>query len=191
LRLAQPSAIEPLQRGRASLLTEAPAEGADTHHSLSCDVLQSEFQMRVLFHPPQNERICRRLRIVHVFALIDLVLLLTLVSAALTRQREIVQILGPLHGINFLLLLVIVGVGALDGIWGWWFPVAVLLTAGPPGAFLGEWIINRRMRGQNVTIHDPVSLETAVFTNKGENNTSSLFFSSTEERLLDKRKEQG
>ncbi len=94
----------------------------------------------------QIERIQRRLRIVRIAALVDLVLLIILVSAALTGQKDIVHVIGPLHGINFLLLLVIVGVAAVDGLWGWWFPVVVLLTAGPPGAFIGEWILHRRVR---------------------------------------------
>jgi len=105
----------------------------------------------------QTERIHRRLRIVRVVASVDLVLLIILVSAALTGQREIVHILGPLHGINFLLLLVIVGVAAIDGVWGWWFPAVVLLTAGPPGAFLGEWILHRRAGAQNLIAHDALS----------------------------------
>ena len=96
----------------------------------------------------QTERVQRRLRTVRIVACLDLVLLITLVTAALTGQRGIVHILGPLHGINFLLLLVIVATAALDGVWGWWFPVVVLLTAGPPGAFLGEWIIHRRVKAQ-------------------------------------------
>ena len=89
-------------------------------------------------------RIRQRLRVVQVVALIDLVLLAMLVTAAVTRQQNIVHILGPLHGINFLLLLVIVATAALDGLWGWWFPLLVLFTAGPPGAFIGEWLILRR-----------------------------------------------
>lgn len=93
----------------------------------------------------KSERIRKRLRIVQLVALVDFVLLATLVSAALTRQQNIVHVLGPLHGINFLLLLVIVGTAALDGLWGWWFPALVLVTAGPPGAFVGEWIIRRRI----------------------------------------------
>ncbi len=94
----------------------------------------------------QIERIERRLRIVRIVASVDLVLLIILVSAALTGQKDVVHVVGPLHGINFLLLLVIVGVAAIDGLWGWWFPVVVLLTAGPPGAFIGEWILHRRVR---------------------------------------------
>ncbi len=93
----------------------------------------------------KDTRIRQRLRIVQVVALIDLVLLVTLISAAVTRQQNIVHILGPLHGINFLLLLVIVATSALDGLWGWWFPLLVLFTAGPPGAFIGEWLIRRRI----------------------------------------------
>lgn len=139
----------------------------------------------------QTERISRRLRIVRIFAVIDLVLLLTLVSAALTGQREMVQILGPLHGINFLLLLIIVGAGAIDGVWEWWFPVAVLLTAGAPGAFLGEWIIHRRVRIQKALIHNAVSDETDVVAAERETGTSGIpLFPSTEEHVLDERKEQ-
>jgi hypothetical protein len=138
----------------------------------------------------QTERIYRRLRIVRVVALVDLVLLLALVSAALTGHHEIVQVLGPLHGINFLFLLVIVGVGAIDGVWAWWFPVAVLLTAGPPGAFLGEWIIHRRVGAQKAMIHDAVSDETAVVAAERETGTSGLPFPSTKEHVRDEQEEQ-
>ena len=96
----------------------------------------------------KDERIRQRLRVVQVVALVDFVLLLTLISAAVTRQQNIVHVLGPLHGINFLLLLVIVATAALDGLWGWWFPLLVLFTAGPPGAFIGEWLIRRRISFQ-------------------------------------------
>ena len=93
----------------------------------------------------KERRIRQRLRIVQIVALIDLVLLAVLITAAVTHQQNIVHILGPIHGINYLLLLVIVSTAALDGLWGWWFPLLVLLTAGPPGAFIGEWILRRRI----------------------------------------------
>lgn len=98
----------------------------------------------------QSKRLRRRLQIVRLFALLDLALLAVLIWAALTGHRDLVHILGPLHGINYLLLLVIVVVAALDGLWGWWFPLAILLTAGPPGAFLGEWIMHRRLQASSV-----------------------------------------
>ncbi len=93
----------------------------------------------------QEQRIRKRLRIVQVVALIDLVLLVTLVAAAVTRQQNIVHVLGPIHGINYLLLVVIVGTASIDGLWGWWFPLIVLVTGGPPGAFIGEWLLRRRI----------------------------------------------
>jgi hypothetical protein len=108
-----------------------------------------------------TEHIRKRLHIVRIVALVDLVLLIILVSAALTGAKDIVHVIGPLHGINFLLLLVIVGAAAIDGVWGWWFPVAVLLTAGPPGAFLGEWILRRRIKAQHLTMHDELPKEEA------------------------------
>lgn len=138
-----------------------------------------------------TERLSRRLRIVRLVALIDLVLLLALLTAALTGQRAMVHLLGPLHGINFLLLLVTVVVGAIDDLWEWWFPVAVLLTAGPPGALLGEWIIARRIRRQHVRRHEAVSPETAMCMSNGEADTSDLFSSLREESVLEQQKEQG
>ncbi len=52
----------------------------------------------------RGERIRHRLGIVRRVALVDLVLLIALVSSSLTDRREFVQVLGPLHGVNFLLL---------------------------------------------------------------------------------------
>jgi hypothetical protein len=135
---------------------------------------------------PQGGQIRRRLRNVRLVALIDLVLLVALVASALTGQKELVHVLGPLHGINFLLLLVLVGTAALDGVWGWWYPLAVLLTAGPLGAFLGEVVIARRLRAQNATVRDDSSLEPGgVMTD----DSSGVLLSLAQTRLLDKQDE--
>ncbi len=96
----------------------------------------------------QMERVRRKLRIVQWAAWIDLILLVALIASSLSKQRDFVHVLGPLHGINFLLLVVIVATAALDGLWGWWFPVAILLTGGAPGALVGEWIIKRGIASQ-------------------------------------------
>ncbi len=117
---------------------------------------------------PQTERVQRRLRIIRLLAFVDLVLLLVLVSAALTGHKEIVHVIGPLHGINFLLLLVVVGTGAIDGLWGWWFPAIILFTAGPPGAFLGEWLIHHRSGLRNLATHNNLSANTNAPAMKGE-----------------------
>ncbi len=102
----------------------------------------------------QSMSLRRRLRIVRWVALVDMVLLVALVTAALSGWREMVHILGPLHGINFLLLLTVVTTAALDGVWSWWFPLTVLLTAGAPGALIGEWILLRRLKELQPAIHD-------------------------------------
>ncbi len=111
-----------------------------------------EFQQEIGMFADERrgERIRRRLGIVRRVALVDLVLLLALVSSSLADRREFVQVLRPLHGVNFLLLLVVAATAALDGLWGWWFPGVILITAGPPGAFVGEWAIARRMASAGV-----------------------------------------
>ena len=91
------------------------------------------------------QRTRRRLQIVRWVALADALLLVTLVTASIMDNREWVSVLGPLHGGNFMLLLTIVGVGAVDKLWSWWFPVGVFFTGGPLGALIGEWIISRRL----------------------------------------------
>lgn len=97
--------------------------------------------------PEEAGRVRRRLRIVRWVALADLVLLIALVTASRLGNRELVGILGPIHGGNFLLLLVIAATAAADGLWSWWFPAGILFSGGPPGALVGEWLIGRRLAG--------------------------------------------
>jgi hypothetical protein len=87
----------------------------------------------------------RRLIIVRWVAVVDLLLLIGLVTASLTGNRELVRILGPIHGGNFLLLCTIAAVGAFDGFWRWWLPAIIFLTGGPVGALIGEWYIGRQI----------------------------------------------
>jgi len=89
-------------------------------------------------------RVRRRLRVLRYLALVDAVLLIALVLSALTGTRSLVHILGPLHSVNFLILLVTAGTAALDGLWGWWFPALILVTAGLIGTLIGERVIVRR-----------------------------------------------
>jgi hypothetical protein len=102
-------------------------------------------------HLPDPSRIYRRLRWVRWVALLDLVLLIALVSSSLTGNRQIVSLLGPLHGGNFLILVTLTATAAADGLWSWWFPAGVALTGGPPGALIGEWLILRRLVKLNAT----------------------------------------
>ncbi len=114
----------------------------------------------------QQERVQKRLKIVQWAALVDLVLLVVLVASAITGQRDLVHVLGPIHGINFLLLIVIAGVAVLDGLWGWWFPLLIFFTAGPPGAFIGEWIVGKHLKEQanRQSLHNQGGSESAMDT---------------------------
>lgn len=95
-----------------------------------------------------SDTVKKRLRVVRWVALADALLLVALVSASLLDRRNLVSVLGPVHGGNFLLLVVLVYTGAADGLWGWWFLAVTVFTGGPPGAFVGERVILRRLAGQ-------------------------------------------
>lgn len=66
------------------------------------------------------------------------------------RDKAIVSVIGTVHGINFLLLLALTGYGAFRHCWRWWFPLAVLLTFGPPGSIVGDLYLRHR----NQPAHD-------------------------------------
>ncbi len=86
-------------------------------------------------------------------ALIDFLLLIPLIwaSSFVADRHSIVSILGPIHGIGFLALVVLVIQGRLSMWWGWWFPLIVVITGGPPGALIGDYIVRRRLRDQTST----------------------------------------
>lgn len=88
----------------------------------------------------------KKLMQVRWLAWADLVLLILLLMATFAHEREWVRVLGSVHGVSFIALMVVAGVGAVDRLWGWWFPAIILVTTGPPGALLGEWLILRRLR---------------------------------------------
>jgi hypothetical protein len=88
----------------------------------------------------------RALDRVRVVAVADALLLVPLVWAALTHREGVVDVLGPIHGFGFLLLMFLTVQGAGAGRWGWWFPIVTLVTAGPPGSLLGEMHIRRQLR---------------------------------------------
>jgi hypothetical protein len=94
----------------------------------------------------QTDKIKRRLNIVRWVAIPDLILLVALVTASRTGNRELVSILGPIHGINFLLLIMVVALGTVDKLWKWWFPAITFFTGGPIGAFIGEVILSRQLK---------------------------------------------
>jgi CHASE2 domain-containing sensor protein len=76
-------------------------------------------------------------------AIVDALLLVPLLWATFTRNEDVIDVLGPIHGIGFLVLMGLVGIGALNKLWGWWFPIITLVTAGPLGSLIGEWRVRK------------------------------------------------
>jgi hypothetical protein len=93
----------------------------------------------------RREEVRRALNLVAVVAIIDALLLVPLVIAAVQNGEGTVHVLGPLHGIGFLILVGLVIRGTARGYWGWWFPAITVVTGGPPGCLLGDLRIRRRL----------------------------------------------
>jgi len=87
----------------------------------------------------------RRLNVIRIVAVLDALLLVPLVIAAISGAEGVVDILGPVHGVGFLALLFLCARGAGEGLWGWWFPALVVVTLGPPGSLYGDVRIRRRL----------------------------------------------
>jgi hypothetical protein len=94
---------------------------------------------------PPREQVRRALNLVAVVAVIDALLLVPLVIAAVTDAEGTVHVLGPLHGAGFLILVGLVIRGTARGYWGWWFPAITVVTGGPPGCLVGDLRIRRRL----------------------------------------------
>ena len=91
-----------------------------------------------------NESIVRRrLNLIRPVAIVDALLLVPLVIAALSENESVVDWLGPIHGVGFLILLFLCARGAAERLWGWWFPAIVVVTLGPPGSLIGDVKIRR------------------------------------------------
>jgi hypothetical protein len=88
----------------------------------------------------------RRLDVIRAVAIADALLLIVLVIAAVSDSESVVSVLGPIHGVGFLILVFLCLRGAGEGRWGWWFPVFVVVTLGPPGSLIGEMRIRRGLR---------------------------------------------
>ena len=85
----------------------------------------------------------RRLNVIRIVAVLDFLLLIPLVVAAVSHSEDVVSVLGPIHGGGFLLLLALWARGAAEARWGWWYPALVVVTLGPPGSLYGDLRIRR------------------------------------------------
>jgi len=94
------------------------------------------------------DRRMRFLNIIAWVAVIDVLLLIPLVWASrwVADRHDIVAVLGPVHGFLFLVLIGLCAYGSLQKWWGWWFPVLVVVTLGPLGSLIGDWVIRRQIK---------------------------------------------
>lgn len=95
--------------------------------------------------PAERATTRRRLNLIAVVAVVDALLLAVLLWASLSDRESLVHILGPIHGIGFLILLVLCLRGAVEERWDWWFPALVVVTGGPLGSLIGDYVLRRRL----------------------------------------------
>lgn len=86
----------------------------------------------------------RRLNVILVLAIVDALLLVALLLHRFGDLDIPVFPIGMTHGLLFIALVGFCAKGALDGLWGWWFPAITVVTGGPPGSIIGDIFIRRR-----------------------------------------------
>lgn len=94
---------------------------------------------------PDPRATLRLLNVIRIVAVLDFLLLIPLIVAAVTHAEDTVSILGPIHGTGFLILLGLCAKGAIEERWGWWYPAIVVVTLGPPGSLYGDLRIRRQL----------------------------------------------
>ena len=98
----------------------------------------------------------RLLNAVLAVGITDALLLVVLVYFAFVDHSDAaVSVLGPIHGVGYLLLLGLTTRGVFDDQWGWWFPGLVLVTGGPIGSLVGEVILRRQVAGRELADDGP------------------------------------
>jgi hypothetical protein len=96
--------------------------------------------------PRERKVTLRRLNLIAIVAIADALLLAVLLWASLRNDEDLVHILGPIHGGGFLALLGLCGFGWFEGRWDWWFPALVVVTLGPPGSLIGDYVLRRKLQ---------------------------------------------
>ena len=91
------------------------------------------------------DRTRRTLRWVTITAVLDFLLLVPLLVASIQNADGVISVLGPIHGVGYLIQLFLTVRGAGERLWGWWFPALVVVTLGPPGALYGHMRISRQL----------------------------------------------
>lgn len=98
----------------------------------------------VLPSAEQRERRRSWLRAIGRVALLDVGALAAYLIALNAGNGDFAFWAGFVCAIGFIALVVMTGVGATLGLWGWWYTALVFVTAGGLGALLGRAFIRRR-----------------------------------------------
>ncbi len=107
--------------------------------------LTTEVWVRVPDDPGERASMKRLVDVIGVVAVLDALLLVPLIYASVT-DSELVHVLGPIHGAGFVLLLGLCVRGVAAERWGWWWPVLVVITLGPIGSLIGDYVVRREMK---------------------------------------------
>lgn len=91
------------------------------------------------------DHIRRQLNVILVLAIVDAVLLVPLLLHRFADLDIPVFAIGMTHGLLFIALVGLCAKGAVEGLWGWWFPIVTAVTGGPPGSIVGELKIRRAL----------------------------------------------
>ena len=86
----------------------------------------------------------KKLDLIRIVAVVDLLLLLGLLACTVTDTKRGVSILGPIHGVGFLVLLYLTAVGAGEKRWSWLFPLTTVIP-------LFSLIYDRKLRRRLTT----------------------------------------
>ncbi|MDP9228423.1 MAG: DUF3817 domain-containing protein [Actinomycetota bacterium] len=93
----------------------------------------------------ERARTLRRLNLIAVVAIADALLLIVLLWASFGDREGLVHVLGPIHGAGFLTLVGLCAFGWREKRWDWWFPALVVVTLGPPGSLIGDYVLRQKL----------------------------------------------
>ena len=93
----------------------------------------------------------RQLNLIRAIAVVDALFLVVLLVGVASGSESIAPILGPIHGVGFLLLVFLCVKGAGEQRWRWWFPLIVVITLGPPGSLIGDRKVRRELEAGGAT----------------------------------------
>ncbi len=94
--------------------------------------------------PSERAKTLKRLNLIGVIAIADALLLAVLLYASIT-DSDLVHVLGPIHGGGFVVLVALCVHGVIQKRWDWWFPAIVVVTGGPPGSLVGDYVLRRKL----------------------------------------------